>query len=338
MAGQLCEACGSSFQAWTATLQFALTQAALHGTFSDVKLTLFSERLPGGRIGKPGVVYANSAILSTASPYFHGLLRGGFAESNSTVDGLGAVADESTSTATYGYDSDSDLEDTDDEFQDEVPSLADPQDFPEASVSSESTASATTSNRECNPDEGDVTPSKRFQDRPWREIVVKDSALITSQGIQHRKAEIAQYLLSMPQNPTPCSPKSMYRLADILGLDRLKQIALDRLIASLTVGNVCDELFSEFSSRHADIFNAQLRFFRRKCMGVEVLPSLQLKFETLAAGGLPHGAFPLLSLFQTCLLSLESVRSVQGSEPGSESAFEDAILGLHVKKGKKKKK
>ncbi|EED80558.1 predicted protein [Postia placenta Mad-698-R] len=327
--------------------------AALHGTFSDVKLTLFTQRLPAGRIGKPGVVYANSAILSTASPYFHGLLRGGFAESNSTVDGLGAVADESTSTATYGYDSDSDLEDTDDEFQDEVPSLADPQDFPEASGSSESTANATTSNRECNLDEGDVTPSKRFQDRPWREIVVKDSALITwrwvilylytgqivfaplrSQGIQHRKTEIAQYLSSMPSNPTPCSPKSMYRLADILGFDRLKQLALDRLIASLTVGNVCDELFSEFSSRHADVFNAQIQFFRRNCMRPEVLPSLQTKFETLAAGGLPHGALPLLSLFQTCLLSLESVRPVHGSEPGLESTFKD--WGLPMKKGKKK--
>lgn len=54
------------------SLQMALADSVLHGSFADVKFSLFSRRLRNGRVGRPCSVYANSDILKAASPYFHG--------------------------------------------------------------------------------------------------------------------------------------------------------------------------------------------------------------------------------------------------------------------------
>ncbi|KZT64613.1 hypothetical protein DAEQUDRAFT_732388 [Daedalea quercina L-15889] len=59
----------------------------------------------------------------------------------------------------------------------------------------------------------------------------------------------------------PCSAKAVYRLADKLDLQELKQRAFQHIVKSLTVGNVAYEVFSTFSAAFEDVRKVQVRFF-----------------------------------------------------------------------------
>ncbi|KZT09315.1 uncharacterized protein LAESUDRAFT_723049 [Laetiporus sulphureus 93-53] len=61
--------------------------------------------------------------------------------------------------------------------------------------------------------------------------------------------------------PCPCSAKSVYRLADRLDLQELKQRARDYIVKSLTVDNVAYEVFSTFSAAFEEIRKVEVRFF-----------------------------------------------------------------------------
>lgn len=50
-----------------------------------------------------------------------------------------------------------------------------------------------------------------------------------------------------PLLPLPCSPKSMYRLAHLLGLDDLQKRCLEALPSSLSTSNMAQELFNDTS-------------------------------------------------------------------------------------------
>ncbi|KAH7888629.1 hypothetical protein F5I97DRAFT_726519 [Phlebopus sp. FC_14] len=51
-------------------------------------------------------------------------------------------------------------------------------------------------------------------------------------------------------SPPPCSPKSMYRLADKLGIEPLKALAFAAIEERLSQANILDESFSKFTSMY----------------------------------------------------------------------------------------
>ncbi|GAA5877199.1 hypothetical protein JCM3774_000115 [Rhodotorula dairenensis] len=63
-----------------------------------------------------------------------------------------------------------------------------------------------------------------------------------------------------PTLPLPVSPKSVYRLAHLLQLDELQQIALDKFASSLTVNGAATELFSPVSIAYDELRKAAIEF------------------------------------------------------------------------------
>ncbi|KAH7098623.1 hypothetical protein BKA62DRAFT_832360 [Auriculariales sp. MPI-PUGE-AT-0066] len=59
----------------------------------------------------------------------------------------------------------------------------------------------------------------------------------------------------------PCSAKSLYRLADKIGLMDLKERAFEHIVASLSVANIVDEVFGSFSATFAEVRKAEMDFF-----------------------------------------------------------------------------
>ncbi|PBK94234.1 hypothetical protein ARMGADRAFT_1078941 [Armillaria gallica] len=54
-----------------------------------------------------------------------------------------------------------------------------------------------------------------------------------------------------------CSPKSMYRLANMINHEHIKQLSLENLRSQLSVENVYKEVFSDFTSRFPDVFEME---------------------------------------------------------------------------------
>ncbi|KAG8213995.1 hypothetical protein J3R82DRAFT_10745 [Butyriboletus roseoflavus] len=97
--------------------------------------------------------------------------------------------------------------------------------------------------------------------------------------------------------PLPCSPKSMYRLADLVDDKPLKAKALVAIKERMTERNVLDETFSEFTSKYPEVQEAQLGVLMEHCRSPVVKKAfLRTMFSTM-----PH-AEPALSAFYDRLL------------------------------------
>ncbi|KAI0771134.1 hypothetical protein BD413DRAFT_551227 [Trametes elegans] len=79
-------------------------------------------------------------------------------------------------------------------------------------------------------------------------------------GHRTRKEWIAEWARNNPWRPRPPSAKSVYRLADRLGLHELKNRAFQHIIKSLTVENVANEAFSAFSAAFEDVRKVEIAF------------------------------------------------------------------------------
>ncbi|KAI0755290.1 hypothetical protein C8Q80DRAFT_1144109 [Daedaleopsis nitida] len=79
-------------------------------------------------------------------------------------------------------------------------------------------------------------------------------------GPRSRKEWVAEWERSNPSRPRPPSAKSVYRLADRLGLQDLKDRAFHHIIKSLTVDNVVHEAFSAFSAAFEDIRKVEVTY------------------------------------------------------------------------------
>ncbi|KAI0927678.1 hypothetical protein AcV5_008151 [Taiwanofungus camphoratus] len=306
------------------SVQSALADSLVHGDFTDVKFFLFTRRFRSGQVGKPLPLYANSAVLNAASPYFSGLLSGGFRESRGTKRDDEFPANQSPISDTYGYDSDSDLGDDDDDKLDISHDAR--QELP---------------NKKCPVNESDQTSvpstSETVQEPDGNSIctiVIRDTAFMTWQSLVFYlytgqlnfaplKSQGARFLATETELPL-CSPKSMYRLADKLGLDELKEHALEDIRSKLSTDNVLDELFSQFTSRYPDVMEVETAFLRKIRVSSDVMPLLQQKCEAIAGGYLPHAAGALMSVFE---IRLADEQSTLTKEPTSPS---DISLGVPV--------
>ncbi|KAJ7062244.1 hypothetical protein C8F01DRAFT_1136995 [Mycena amicta] len=182
----------------------------------------------------PLPLFAKSALLRGFSEDLDGLLDGnGFSESNVAIDLDRHVAeDEEIDEAGYGYDSDSDLE-SDDEIQ---------QPRGKASTESESDGASTVGRRL-----GRAIVLKGTAFKTWKALLYY---LYTGRVRFMALRSESEPASEEPNGPTEpqCSPKSMYRLADKLGLADLQGLAFQSISSRLSENNIIQEVFSSFTS------------------------------------------------------------------------------------------
>ncbi|KAI0357371.1 hypothetical protein OH77DRAFT_1422218 [Trametes cingulata] len=86
------------------------------------------------------------------------------------------------------------------------------------------------------------------------------SSISAPAGPRTRKEWVAEWERNNPGRPRPPSAKSIYRLADRLGLQDLKDRAFRHIVKSLTVANVAQEAFSAFSAAFEDVRKVEIAF------------------------------------------------------------------------------
>ncbi|OJT12800.1 hypothetical protein TRAPUB_10635 [Trametes pubescens] len=103
------------------------------------------------------------------------------------------------------------------------------------------------------------------QQQPSDTVASSTSSIV---GPRTRKDWVADWERNNPGRPRPPSAKSVYRLADRLGLQELKDRAFRHIVKSLTVENVAVEAFSAFSAAFEDVRKVQIAFMFEHWMAV----------------------------------------------------------------------
>lgn len=114
-----------------------------------------------------------------------------------------------------------------------------------------------------------------------------------------RRAILDKHALEHPTLPPPVSPKSVYRLAHLLQLAELQQLALDTISSGLTIEGAARELFSPVSIAYAEVKKVILDHvvenweevqaseswaeMRGKTVTGEIMGAAQIPFDLLAA-------------------------------------------------------
>ncbi|KAJ6509664.1 hypothetical protein DFH09DRAFT_1198800 [Mycena vulgaris] len=220
-------------------MEQALEETLTGKELVNIKFYAFSHR--GSQcVTHPLALFANSALLRGFSDDLDGLLTGdGFSES--VVVDLDSHKPEESYFEDYGYDSDSDLE-----SEDEA----------EPSVAAGPASSPGTPNVEVKAKVApEIQPGARFA-RTGRVVVLKDTAFKTWKALLYylytRRVNFRPLKSEGPKvlvvNGPTCSPKSMYRLADKLGLEELQALALASISSRLSEQNILQEVFSSFTS------------------------------------------------------------------------------------------
>ncbi|KAJ3558090.1 hypothetical protein NM688_g1119 [Phlebia brevispora] len=303
--------------------QAAMRESLTGGTFVDTKFYAFS-RKSSGVVDKPMAVYANSALLRHASKYFEGLLAGGYREDAITSLDDPFPKDRPDSTEEYEYYSDSDLDDEEEhgaeldlDFNLELNDSEKAE--PKAQESATKPAIPTWSASK-GPDEKPLIavssqPTKHIGGR-GRVIVLPDIAFTTLKSLifyiytgevvfaplESQKKQKATNGTNTTQtylyNAPPCSPKSMYRIADKYGLDDLKQKAANDIKTKLSSDNILDELFSTVTSTYDDIRTTQVAFACDKTVCQSVATNIAPWITRVATGELAHCEAVVSALFK----------------------------------------
>ncbi|KAJ7461372.1 hypothetical protein B0H11DRAFT_1923644 [Mycena galericulata] len=212
-------------------MQRALEETLIGNELVDIKFYAFSRR-SSECVTQPLPLFAKSALLQGFSDDLDALLAGdGFSES--AIVNLDLHQPEQSHFKNYGYDSDSDL-DSDEEDEDEASALE------EAEPKVEKGPDTTNSHG----------------GRLGHVVVLKDTAFKTWKALLYylytRRINFRPLKSEGPkemdvEGPT-CSAKSMYRLADKLGLEELQTLALAHISSRLSEDNILEEVFSSFTS------------------------------------------------------------------------------------------
>ncbi|KAF7299499.1 hypothetical protein MIND_00900000 [Mycena indigotica] len=239
----------------------------------DVKFYAFSRwKLNAddkGVISHPLPLFANLRLLEGFSDDLDSLLKGeGFLEAAMTVDfDSYEPEDQEIDSTGYGYESDSDLEsDTSSEANTSVTRHRIRNDL--------KATSGTDTEGKSGPGDIDATlPLHKSPPRNGRVVVLKGTAYKTWKAllsylytgrIQFQsltsQAEKQQSSPALGGLGPHCSPKSMYRLADKLGLHDLQELALQTISAGISRENIIEEVFSSFTSMYPAIQELQTDF------------------------------------------------------------------------------
>ncbi|KAH7926540.1 hypothetical protein BV22DRAFT_1118837 [Leucogyrophana mollusca] len=101
--------------------------------------------------------------------------------------------------------------------------------------------------------------------------------------------------------PPPCSPKSMYRLADKLKVDALKDAAFDAIRARLSEKNILEEVLSKFTSKYPAIQEMEVALLVEHCNAPEILQALPAQVDRMVRGEMPHSGRVLVYVLQHLL-------------------------------------
>jgi len=174
------------------------------------------------------------------------------------------------------------------------------------------------------------TNNVRPRDIPSRHLFVKDTAFRTWQALlfylytdqilwSPLKSQIVNHSeltrdIAIDANPSgapPCSPKSMYRLANKVGLEPLKNLAFDAMRARLSDSNIIRELGSNFTSKYPDVLRMQIDVLYKHIASKPVANHLPNFAERLAQGGMPHGAAVILELHLKMVSEVQYLPTVE---------------------------
>ncbi|KIY53044.1 hypothetical protein FISHEDRAFT_55407 [Fistulina hepatica ATCC 64428] len=225
-------------------------------------------------------VYANSDAIRGFSVHIDNLLPGsGYNESHTKP--FSAYLEESgPSDSDYDYQSDSDLDEDDVEVESSVGPRV-PSD--ETSQTVGSTISSGWSIRI------DDTAA-----RTWTALLFYlYTGRIQFNAIGARPSRTASI---DHVGAAPCSPKSMYRLANKIGMERLKRMAVEAIENNLTLENIVEELFSYFTSLHAEVMEIEASFLVRhikESSQSKLTDDLSAKVTSIATDKLSHAGTAL---------------------------------------------
>ncbi|TCD71376.1 hypothetical protein EIP91_010082 [Steccherinum ochraceum] len=283
------------------------------GSFSDANIHLYSRRSRTGAPYAPRVLALNRRILGAASPEFEDYV---FAEG--------------TPIEVDDYLDDSDLEDEAEDDADlpalTMASLPDSSfDYQEPQTPTEEDITTRLGDADLmTDDEDDHIPQMSGMSTPARRSATRQSSPDEPRildGAYKTWQAMSLYLYSdhikfnplrshkpvtppslKPKSDTrsrqsPCSPKSMYRLAKRLRLEELREQAQAALESNLTEENIVDELFSDFTWRYPEILQIQTEIFSRHSTHPSVTTAMRRTFARIAQGKLPHSDVVLDSLF-----------------------------------------
>ncbi|KAF9445917.1 hypothetical protein P691DRAFT_777242 [Macrolepiota fuliginosa MF-IS2] len=244
----------------------------------DTKFYLYSAKI-GGQPGRPRAVFANAALVSSASSYIRDLVSEADFQGGIPCD-LEKDAPEAMlklDNNLYDYDSDSDLESLPDEGSESRTSL-----FASVDGKGDRVDQATP--------ESDSTETVALGKMPETSLQGGGDSYVRHVRVQGRGKAFAingtayqtwkafifyaytnkihfNSLKSQENEPSPadsqnlgCSPKSMYRLADYAGMQTLKDISREGIRDRLSSENIVQELFSSFTYKHQELIDMEVDF------------------------------------------------------------------------------
>ncbi|KAJ7744157.1 hypothetical protein B0H16DRAFT_1560366 [Mycena metata] len=218
----------------------------------DMKFYAFS-RFGSGVATHPLPLFAKVSLLTGFPEDLDNLLDGG-GFSESSIVNLDIHTPEDSQFDGYGYDSDSDFES--DEEQE-------PEALSSGGVSSDGEHK---NSRAKSPPNNSIGVEKYL--RRGRIVVLKDTAYRTWKALLYylytRQINFAplrsENCLGLETEDPQCLAKSMYRLADKLGLEELKSSALQYIRSRLSEDNILQEVFSSFTSMYPTLQTLEIKF------------------------------------------------------------------------------
>jgi len=98
--------------------------------------------------------------------------------------------------------------------------------------------------------------------------------------------------------PLPCSPKSLYRLAHLLELDGLAQLALENFSTQLSINTVAHELFTDIASTYPALRDVAVAYAVRNWKEVAKSRALEKVKERADSGELDSGLLLAIELMK----------------------------------------
>ncbi|KAI0713493.1 hypothetical protein C8Q76DRAFT_731615 [Earliella scabrosa] len=286
----------------------ALKESLLPKEFRDVHLYAFTRRTlyPDGsiKIDHPQSIVAIGSILKDTD-YFSKLLTSGFSEANpNAADPIRQYALESE----YDHELDSDLEEFEEKDVDHAR-------VPEASGPSSSSSKGKSKDESVDSEGAQLDkppPSKQSESvSKHHQILIPSIAHRTltacvfylytgkinflplkSAGSSKRRLA----LLRRSDKAPACSPKSMYRLAELYGISELQELAYKEIISQLKSENIVEEAFSSFFARYDKLREHAVSYLSQHYSNKTVQSKLPETIERVVLGDMPHAGPVLRSL------------------------------------------
>ncbi|EKM56960.1 uncharacterized protein PHACADRAFT_160515 [Phanerochaete carnosa HHB-10118-sp] len=287
------------------------------GDFIDTKFYAYTRRKSSSEVYAPQPIYANSYLLRARAPeYFEPLLLQGYGGDCIIAPLNGPFPDEFPVEASgCGHESDSDIEDDEQESDGSAGSgLTSTISF---SLSSTTSPPAEDKKKGTDDDSGDTDDKhdivtgnvgrirlmRDFAYPTWKAFIfylytgdIAFAPLKSEVRTKPNSSDVARRENFTPSPPL-CSPKSMYRLADELGLKDLKDRARRDIESKISEQNILVELFSSFTARYDEIRDMEVAYAHDSARGA-VTRGIYEWMSSIPPDGLKHNAGVIAQIIQ----------------------------------------